>query len=102
MSERHTLGPFHIGKVTDANGLEISNEAFITVGSAHGQDEDDCEIVITGAHAHDVARLIAAAPDMLAALQAIIELDRDIGQLEFEDVFDAARAAIVKATNATT
>ena len=48
------------------------------------------------------ARLIATAPELLAALEAIVALDDgDKPDLwHFEKEFDAARAAIAKATGA--
>jgi len=49
------------------------------------------------------ARLIAAAPDLLAALQALVALDDgdkpDLWHFNVE--FDAARAAITRATGGT-
>lgn len=44
------------------------------------------------------ARLIAAAPDMLAALRALVPADFDQHPDDFTEEWHAARAAIAKAT----
>ena len=63
MESKHTPGPWHVGGIADsivyaADGFAVANAN--VYHNSHGPHE-------TGAN----ARLIAAAPDMLAALEAI-------------------------------
>jgi hypothetical protein len=92
---------------------------YTTVGSCHGihpaasenERDDICRItphnfhpdgwVAAKSEAVANARLIAAAPALLAALQALVG-EADLGEIDYEDdtreLLDAARAAIAKAT----
>ena len=86
---RHTPGPWFVSDRPHSYGREVS------AGSPGGQ-------VIAGGNGapwpdlfeqQANAKLIAAAPDLLAALQGVLRVaDRKT------DEFDAARAAIAKAT----
>jgi len=60
----------------------------------------DCRPYATDRHpeAEANARLVAAAPDLLAALAGLVErLERENGWVQTEDGLSAARAAIHKA-----
>jgi hypothetical protein len=94
MSAQHTPGPWHVD-LYDAAGVD---------------GVDGCRVAITGFGEDDTdqanARLIAAAPDMLAALEDAPTMSKYHGQRGFEaDRFIAdyeawrvkARAAIAKA-----
>lgn len=62
MTTKHTPGPWIVEL-----GNQISTHEFQPVGVAHVMRQGGCE--------EANARLIAAAPDMLEALQAIVEAD---------------------------
>ena len=57
-------------------------------------------VIVKGEHAEADARLIAAAPELLAALQAIdaYEDDRPAAGTRERELWDIRRAAIAKAT----
>lgn len=67
------LGAFHLGSVTDRNGNECGDAAYITVGSDDGQAEDDCQIELTGHNAARIARLIVAAPALAWVFNSLSE-----------------------------
>lgn len=83
-----TPGPWKVVTGTTMRGVNVfSADDFICeVGALNGSRDRDERIEAD-------ARLIAAAPDLLAALQGVLRVaDRAT------DEFDAARAAIAKAT----
>lgn len=87
-----TQGPWSIAprdtnrRVVDASGHSVA------VASPLGNDRKD--------EAFANARLIAAAPDMLAALRAMVALLPHTDDADVEAVVQAARAAIAKAEGA--
>ena len=94
METKHTPGPWNsriksertwnVG-VYDAQGNEVAHVSVKSALTAHRRDAD--------------ARLIAAAPDLLSALQQIECLDDSvIGVNRIEYARNIARAAIAKAT----
>lgn len=96
MSAQHTPGPWHVGEgvaqriIYDSRGWPIADAKLFHGNSRSGEDVPN-------------ARLIAAAPDMLEALKAIIDNDGGEGSKHYHAIklFDArekARAAIAKAT----
>lgn len=89
MKTAHTLGPWF----TKREGfLTVYVEARLRAGVI--QEVAACGPTEAGPEQQEAnARLIAAAPDLLAALQGVLRVaDRAT------DEFDAARAAIAKAT----
>jgi hypothetical protein len=97
---------FHIGSVTDGEGRELPDKAYLTFGSEHGTNEGDCDIQISGGRAHEVARRIVATSEMLAALKAIADcyVEQFAGvavglnaNTPLHRPFEIARAAIAKA-----
>lgn len=98
----HTAGPWHMGAGNGAGGvfpeygrtrLENGGTALYPIAQVNrgwNDAEDDAN-----------ARLIAAAPDLLAALQALVG-EADLGELDHDDdtreLLDNARAAIERAT----
>ena len=70
------------------NANHITDEDSIVIASMHYAGHTSDEV-----RAH--ARLIAAAPELLEALQALLEDQRDASL----PVLEKARAAIAKATN---
>lgn len=81
MTARRTPGPWYVGKTPKG----YAYVAAVGIGN----------VVDAGAVTHANARLIAAAPELLSALQGVLRVaDRAT------DEFDAARAAIAKATGA--
>jgi hypothetical protein len=79
----HTPGPWRelYTRVDDASGYQIAHL------DLHGKSEGERDAN---------RRLIAAAPDLLKALRALVLADQEQG-LD-DTLFDAARAAIAKAT----
>ena len=94
MNTQHTPGPWRT--VRFASKVDARNHSF---GIAYGRSGNRLAIVDGEGSASDAnaanARLIAAAPDLLAALEALEAVlrmsERDI------EVFDVALAAIAKA-----
>lgn len=82
MEMKHTPGPWR------TTGSLISNESRVLVASLSGASDDDVEAAN--------ARLIAAAPELLAALKEVVEAQKG-GYLGWGHI-DAASAAIAKAT----
>jgi hypothetical protein len=80
----HTPGPWHAeGSVVTNDQDEIVSTCFIGFCARKDRDED-----------HATARLIAAAPDMLEALEEIM---KTIAGCQTEFYYQLARAAIAKA-----
>jgi len=95
MKTKHTPSPWY----TDTAG-----QGDITVTSTHdkhGSDQDVCEVY--GASDEEQAAnaaLIAAAPDLLAALEACMDMKEwDDSNGPEAAAYDRASAAIAKATN---
>ena len=94
MNTTHTPGPWEyagttVFALTTDKGRHAVNRFFAGVQSA-GQEHE-----ATVSECMSNARLIAAAPDLLSALQGVLRVaDRKT------DEFDAARAAIAKAVGA--
>jgi len=89
MSAKHTPGPW-TAKVVHFNGagaiLGPDNKGVACISAAVRREENESNL-----------RLIAAAPDLLAALQRIVRARQD-GAIHPDDpCIDAARAAIAKA-----
>lgn len=85
-THKHTPGPWSLDKygvIRDANLCRVEASGLSLICGV--RDVDDIAFANT--------RLIAAAPDLLEALEAVVKVaDRDTVE------FDAARAAIAKAT----
>ena len=90
MSE-HTPGPWRV--------FDGADHFIIGIGELNGDGITDCGFGIWRGKSEEAqanARLIAAAPDLLAALRNFMEAD---GHSDFEESWwTAARAAIAKAT----
>lgn len=108
---KHTPGPWvqHGTQVTDADGYEIADaqETCILLGYSeklgidHWANDDRASRDRSEQEAEANARLIAAAPQMLEALQDVIsndDLSRNDWDRETMRVLRAVQAAIAKAT----
>ena len=87
----HTPGPWHIGEIKWEDAPEILDDKMNLIGTvARAQYADNHE-------AQDNARLIAAAPELLAAMQeasrALTELDPDSEHHDPDVIDDALRKA---------
>lgn len=95
MTERFTKGPWTVEEPMD-NTLSIvqaGKEAHEWWFIANCSMPDEEDHLFTGSEVIANAKLIAAAPDLLAALRGVLAVaDRKTVE------FDAARAAIAKAT----
>lgn len=92
MTDKHTPGPWEVYGGTRA-GIDKEDGSFSIVVA--GYDDDECGIYgHTDAEAAANARLIAAAPDLLAACRAALE-GQSIPPFE---KYEMIRAAIAKAT----
>lgn len=94
---KHTPGPWQVGMAFDNYGeTEIAIEHMTPAGNLV------VAVALGGLQGQDAnASLIAAAPDLLAALQAIVKslVDQDDeGMIEHAQQMIDARAAIAKAT----
>lgn len=88
----HTPGPWFVGGETDHGEFLICSDARPTICAVDPGAREWCT--------HANARLIAAAPDLLDALQLILPdaLASHVGGPDTEARINAARAAITKAT----
>ena len=94
MSEAHTKGPWHIAAHTAETPDSILPGCDWSV---YGSDEKRTSVCFEGAWTECAAanaRLIAAAPDLLAALVALVNHKDDLMPPR---LWDAARAAIARA-----
>ena len=107
---KHTPGPwvFGIRNYDDDCNLGFLEKPFDYIGpgfyenpgifGADGTEVVGCDEYSIFSSPSD-ARLIAAAPDLLEALQSLIDMDVAYKRgAKVEDAVDAARAAIAKAT----
>lgn len=93
MGAQHTPGPWGISSqsVSTIKQFDFMGETSVLIASAQGHDNSGFFPSYDERDAN--ARLIAAAPDLLEALKGVLRVaDRAT------DEFDAARAAIAKAT----
>jgi hypothetical protein len=108
MSNAHTPGPWAVGErhptnacayVRDDKGHEVATLYFCSVGGAIGDDGIWPEQPNRDAN----ARLIAAAPTMLAALRGLLEDAKSYGMADsaFSGSLIEAAAAIAKAEGRT-
>lgn len=94
-----TPGPWECTSVHDgAVGIVTSDQSRLR---AHVATVYLRRIQATDPERQATARLIAAAPDLLAALQAIVVLIDPADFPQYEAEYHAARAAIAKATGVT-
>lgn len=94
---RHTPGPWLLSEYKEDGFLTFTLEA--GNGSCHGGNLllDGVEIEgMSMAEQRATARLISAAPELLAALQTLVSAD-DRQNAHTPEQMDAARAAIAKA-----
>ena len=89
------------GLVADGMGQEIESEKYIEIGDPL-QKGPSCEVMIRGDNAKEVADVIEAAPELLAALKKVMEWIKNWDPNFAEDDEwpadrDAAKAAIAKA-----
>jgi hypothetical protein len=76
---QHTLGPWKTGSMSQDNGIEIhyaGNDHRWHVATAYGQVDETVSLKTTQGHASANARLIAAAPEMLAVLKEVEKQSR--------------------------
>ena len=96
---KHTPGPWKVfnSKYADKPGIETDDETFSVV--VFGKISESCGVDgRTEDEKQANAKLIAAAPDLLEALQAIVNwLESPADALSDKD-FNAAKEAIKKAT----
>lgn len=89
MSERHTPGPWHLDPPSHAGVIESDYHA-VQIGACESN-------VISGFMSLEDARLIAAAPDMLASLRQVeAEMRAGLGS-SFGETREQVRRAIAKA-----
>lgn len=90
MQEKHTPGPWDIGK----HATPDYAPQFGIYSGAAARDH----VIVKGGNAATDAALIAAAPELLTALQLYL-VDCELEKLEHNsDTYNAAREAIAKAT----
>jgi hypothetical protein len=102
MDMKHTPGPWQFDAQDDAHVVSDDYHV-IRAGCgylAEAKEEREPGFRIAGHMTEADARLIAAAPDLLAALQSILPdaVGNHIGGPDTQVRIDSARAAIAKAT----
>jgi hypothetical protein len=95
MNTKHTPGPWHIDRDAFERAARLKGgdnmRLILRWGAFARRSSADVEIEAN-------ARLIAAAPDLLEALQTLVQMTGNVGQIE-AFLNGPARAAIAKATN---
>lgn len=98
MTSKHTQGPWQVSGVR-ARELKLGRDTQLHMV---GPDGDEAAAVFyctkTGRGVAD-AKLIAAAPDLLAALEALMDVASDCGVSKHNFAMGDARAAIEKAVH---
>ena len=94
----HTPGPWYVKRQED---LDPSGNGY--VWAVKGKPESDKHYVQNPAYANSEAnaRLIAAAPDLLAALQEWTSMAVNSGLEGCDEILEQAEAAIAKAEGVT-
>lgn len=97
----HTPGPWRTGWLQSFNGLTGAPEAFVyRLPPDDERETADTRICVpcVGVDPAYDARLMAAAPELLAALKAFVAIEEAYAY-PIGDVYHAAKAAISKATD---
>ena len=96
---KHTPGPWVVGEKKNVSGIlniEILGEhGYSLVANCYGTTTGLADWYAGARHVNDNARLIAAAPDLLEALQLALPYVRN------DNTASVMRAAIAKATGET-
>lgn len=88
----HTPGPWEVHRLPQGDFSEPS----IAIYGDGGRRA--VALIHSATRAEANARLIAAAPELLAALEGILEIGkRDMSNPKYDEYFSAARTAIAKA-----
>ncbi len=103
----HTLEPFVVVTDDDCDGATVRDRHGRIVADCNGCDIPGTAGEVSIREAKANARLIAAAPELLAALELVVSMgaiwrvdpDKSLHTMQF--VFDAALAAIAKAKGET-
>lgn len=82
MKNQFTPGPYHVASTGNHQGLVVSEKGGINIAVTYRKED---------------APLLASAPELLKALQAMLTCNKELGAIS-KPVADDARAAIAKAT----
>ena len=103
---KHTPGPWFVPDQTYARNLTVEVDDGIACpgsGGAMSYTTDVCVLGWNGTPEWDAnARLIAAAPDMLEALQGLVSANNSTDGMAMRKAWDKADAAIARAKPAPT
>lgn len=93
----HVPLTFHKGLVTDGNGNPSKTDAYLTYGSAHGENEGDAEITIHGSGASNAADAIESIPAMVEAIEQALDDMGEDGHCVCEQAKQMLQSALAKA-----
>jgi hypothetical protein len=93
----HTLGNWAYTTQDDWDGAHVADKHGRIIAECQGCDIPGAHGEVGTDEAKANARLIAAAPEMLEALKAIVVLAKDHGRMNLPQCAGMARAAIAKA-----
>jgi hypothetical protein len=97
---RHTPGPWHVGTLPPPEWRYVCSDNGDTIAAVAEWDGFDLVQEFCADQARANARLIAAAPDMLAALNVVAAQLDDIDNIANPEACKIVLAAIAKATGA--
>lgn len=101
MNAQHTPGPWHYSHREGADGMyrtEVFSEQHGGIATCNWTPKH-CGNGVTATYREANARLIAAAPDLLVALQSLVNMDVSYQRgPKVAEAVEGARAAIAKAT----